>query len=204
MTLTIRHQFGDIDIYLFDQLLKGRIARGMRVLDAGCGYGRNLVYLLREGIEVFGVDPDPQAVDTVRELAKTLAPTLPSENFRVEHIEKMTLPDRSMDVVICSAVLHFARDPAHFDAMVRRMWQALVPGGLLFCRLATSTGIESQVIPRGSGRYLLPDGSERYLVTAAQLIELTASLNGSLLEPVKSTIVQDMRCMATWVARAAG
>jgi tellurite methyltransferase len=204
MTLTIREQFGDIDIYLFDQLLKGRIAPGMRVLDAGCGHGRNLVFLLREGIEVFGVDPDPQAVEAVRDLAKTLAPMLPSENFRVEHIEAMTLPDRTMDVVICSAVLHFARDAAHFEAMVRRMWQTLVPGGLLFCRLATSTGIESQVVPRGPGRYLLPDGSERYLVTAGQLIELTASLDGTLIEPIKSTIVHDMRCMATWVARAAG
>ena len=53
-------QFGPIDIYLFDQILRGRIARGMRVLDAGCGSGRNLVYLLREGYEVFGVDADPQ------------------------------------------------------------------------------------------------------------------------------------------------
>ena len=45
----LRAQFGAIDVYLFDQLLRGAIRPGMRVLDAGCGSGRNLVYLLREG-----------------------------------------------------------------------------------------------------------------------------------------------------------
>ena len=47
-TADLQEQFGNIDIYLFDQLLRGRIGPGMRVLDAGCGGGRNLVYLLRE------------------------------------------------------------------------------------------------------------------------------------------------------------
>jgi hypothetical protein len=122
----------------------------------------------------------------------------------VETVEATTIPDSSMDVVISSAVLHFARDDQHFEAMVRRMWRTLVPGGLLFCRLATSTGIESMVRPLGSGRYLLPDGSERYLISESRLVELTRTLGGSLVDPIKSTIVQDMRCMATWVVRAAG
>jgi hypothetical protein len=109
-----------------------------------------------------------------------------------------------MDVVISSAVLHFAQDDAHFSAMVQRMWRALAPGGLLFCRLAASTGLEGRAIPLGSGRYLLPDQSERYLVSEETLAALTRALGGTLLDPIKSTIVQDMRCMATWVLRAAG
>src|SRR5687768_1641778 len=74
---TLLEQFGNIDIYLFDQILRGRIAAGMRVLDAGCGSGRNLIYLLRSGYEVFGADADPQAVDETRRLAASLAPALP-------------------------------------------------------------------------------------------------------------------------------
>jgi SAM-dependent methyltransferase len=197
----LHQQFGDIDIYLFDQLLKGRIAPGMRVLDAGCGGGRNLVYLLGEGYEVFGVDGDPQAVDATRRLAQMLAPALPSTNFRVEPIEAMSFPDAFADVVLSSAVLHFARDDAHFSAMLRGAWRVLRPGGLFFCRLASSIGIEDQVRPIAGRRCLLPDGSQRYLVDAAMLTGLTETLGGELLDPLKTTVVQDQRSMTTWVAR---
>lgn len=203
MSLTLREQFGDIDVYVFDQLLRGRIAPGMRVLDAGCGNGRNLVYLLRAGYDVTAVDADPAAVAFVRELAGRLAPHLPATNFVVSPVEDMPVPAGSMGVVLSSAVLHFARNDDHFDRMLRRTWSALAPGGLFVCRLASSTGIEERVVPIGDGRFLLPDGSERYLVNESRLIELTHSLGGTLVDPIKSTVVQNMRCMATWVARAA-
>src|SRR5215216_6424831 len=115
MTTDLRKEFGDIDIYLFDQLLRGRIAPGMRVLDAGCGDGRNIVYLLRSGYEVFGADTNPASVERVRGMAATLAPALPAGNFRVEPVEAMTFAEWFADVVISSAVLHFARDEAQFS-----------------------------------------------------------------------------------------
>src|SRR5439155_760324 len=158
---------GQIDIYLFDQLLKGRISPGMRILDAGCGGGRNLVYLLREGYEVYAADSDPQAVDSVRSIARKLAPALPESNFRVESVENMSFDDACADVVISSAILHFARDDAHFDSMLRGSWRVLKSDGLFFCRLASSIGIESEVERIHGRRYRLPDGSERYLVDEA-------------------------------------
>jgi tellurite methyltransferase len=194
-------QFGPIDIYLFDQLLRGRITRGMRILDAGCGSGRNLVYFLREGYEVFGVDADPQGVESTRRLAASLAPGLPAGNFRVENIEEMSFPDDFADVVLSSAVLHFARGDDQFLAMLRGTWRVLKPGGLLFCRLASSIGMEGQVRRLEGRRYALPDGSERYLVDAELLGKLTAELGGRLLDPLKTTVVQNQRCMTTWVVR---
>ena len=140
----LERQFGQIDIYVFDQLLRGRIRPGMRVLDAACGGGRNLVYLLQSGFEVFASDADVRAVDAVRRLAAELAPQLPTENFRVEPVEHMTFGDDFADVVLSSAVLHFARDSAQFEAMVREMWRVLKPGGMLFCRLASSIGMEDR------------------------------------------------------------
>jgi SAM-dependent methyltransferase len=160
----LQQQFGQIDIYLFDQLLRGRIVAGMRVLDAGCGFGRNLVYLLREGYEVFAADSDSQAVEGVRRLAALLAPTLPAVNFRSEPVEEMSFPNALADLVLSSAVLHFARDDDQFRAMLRRV---LKPGGLLFCRLASSIGMEHQFKRIVGRRFLLPDGSERYLVDEA-------------------------------------
>lgn len=93
---TLQEQFGQIDIYLFDQLLKGRISPGMRILDAGCGSGRNLVYFLRERYEVYATDSDADAVDNIRSLARTLAPALPESNFRVEAVKicLSTMPAR--------------------------------------------------------------------------------------------------------------
>jgi tellurite methyltransferase len=197
-------QFGQIDIYLFDQLLRGRVQPGMRILDAGCGGGRNLVYLLRSGCEVFAADSDVEAIHSVRRLASALAPHLPAANFRVEPIEQMTFPEAFADVVLSSAVLHFARDDQEFEAMLRGTWRVLRPGGLLFCRLASVIGMENRMRRIRERRFVLPDGSERYLVDEAMLVELTRSLGGRLLDPLKTTVVQDQRCMTTWVVRKNG
>jgi 2-polyprenyl-3-methyl-5-hydroxy-6-metoxy-1,4-benzoquinol methylase len=197
----LNEQFGDIDIYLFDQILRGRITPGMQLLDAGCGLGRNLVYFLREGYEVFGVDADPHAVEFVRELAGSLAPDLPPENFRVEAVETMSFPESFADVVVSNAVLHFARDDQEFRAMLLGSWRMLKPSGMFFCRLASSIGMEHDIKRVEGRRFILPDGTERYLVDALLLNVLSDELGGQLVDPIKTTVVQNQRCMTTWVLR---
>jgi SAM-dependent methyltransferase len=196
-------EFGQIDIYVFDQLLRGRLTPEMRILDAGCGGGRNLVYFFRHGFDIFGVDSDSHAVMSVRAIAQRLAPRLPAENFRIEPVEQMSFADHFADAVLSSAVLHFARDEGHFDAMLREMWRVLKPGGLLFCRLASDIGMETRMQRIEGRRFLLPDGSQRFLVNESMLLDLTRELGGSLVDPLKTTIVQDQRCMTTWVLRKA-
>jgi SAM-dependent methyltransferase len=194
---TLQDVFGPIDIYLFDQLLRGRIVPGMRIFDAGCGYGRNLFYFLQEGYEVFAVDANPQAIASVRAMARSL----PAAHFRVEALESMSFPDSQADVVVSSAVLHMARDDNQFTAMLRGSWRVLKPGGLFFCRLASSIGIEHQIVPIAGRRFLLPDQSERYLVDEKLLLQLTDQLGGELLDPLKTTVVHNQRSMTTWVLR---
>ncbi len=196
----LREQFGDIDIYLFDQLLRGQVALGMKVLDAGCGAGRNLVFLMRAGFEVWGVDESPDAIAHVRQLAASIAPQLEADRFRVERVEAMSLEDGSMDVVVSSAVLHFARDERHWNAMVHEMWRVLAPGGILFARLATTVG-QPHLQSVGGGRYVQPDGDTRFLVDHERLIDVTTALGGSFVDPLKSTVVHDRRSMGTWVVR---
>jgi tellurite methyltransferase len=195
--LNLKDQFGQIDIYLFDQLLRGRIAPGMRIFDAGCGFGRNLVYFFREGYEVFGVDSDPRAIESVRCMT-----SFPANNFRVESLEELSFPAGFADVVLSSAVLHFARDEDHFLAMLRGSWRVLKQGGLFFCRLASSIGMEGQVRRIAGRRFLLPDGSERFLVDEGLLVQLTKELGGQMIDPLKTTVVQNQRCMTTWVVRS--
>ena len=197
--MTIEEQFGQIDIYVFDQILRGNIAPPMRVLDAGCGFGRNLVYLLREGCEVFAIDAQEEAIAHVRALAAELAPALPSENFQTGAIEKMPFPDGFADVVICNSVLHFARDERHFLAMVEELWRVLRVGGLLFVRLGSRIGMDFE--PLGGHHYQIGDGSAWFLVDEAVLLRMTEQMNGVMVDPLKTTVVQDYRCMTTWVLR---
>jgi 2-polyprenyl-3-methyl-5-hydroxy-6-metoxy-1,4-benzoquinol methylase len=197
--MNLLEQFGNIDIYVFDQLLRGRIAPGMRVFDAGCGGGRNLAYLLREGYEVAGNDADARAIGQVRALAESLS-TGRAPDFRAEAIESTSFPDAHFDVVIASAVLHFARDAAHFEAMLRQLWRVLKPGGLFFARLASTIGLGDDAQPLGQGRYRLPDGSDRFLVDAAAIESWTKRLGGTLADPIKTTVVHGQRSMTTWVA----
>lgn len=196
--MNLNEWFGDIDIYVFDQLLKGRLRPGMRLLDAGCGHGRNLVWFLRNGYDVHGVDVSPEAVAAARELASRLAPQLPAERFRVAPIEALGLPGASFDAVLANAVLHFAADEAHFERMLLELWRVLAPGGLLFARLASEI---AGAQPLGGRRFHLPDGTDRFLVNDAILLAWTERLQATLLDPIKTTNVQGLRCMTTWCIR---
>ncbi|MDE3105171.1 MAG: class I SAM-dependent methyltransferase [Acidobacteriota bacterium] len=199
MATTLQQQFGNLDIYVFDLLLRGLIAPGMRVLDAGCGGGRNIQYLLREGYQVFGIDRSEEAIAAVRAMAAQLAPHLPPANFQVGEVDAMPFDEGFADVVLCHSVLHFARDDEHFAGMLRELWRVLRPGGLLFVRLGSRIG--QQFEPLGGGRYRLPSGVEWYLVDEAQLHAWTADLGGELVDRVKTTLITGLRSMTTWVVR---
>jgi SAM-dependent methyltransferase len=198
--MNLREWFGGIDIYLFDLLLKGHITSEMKLLDAGCGGGRNLTYFFKSGFDVYGVDQSPAAIADIRSLAAALAPSLSAENFLIEAVEKMSFADSAFDVVLSSAVLHFARDENHWDQMVREMWRVLKPGGILFARLASTVGIDGIRLIEGR-RYHLPDGSERFLVDEEMLLRKTQSIGGQWLEPFKTVVVQHQRAMSNWILR---
>jgi tellurite methyltransferase len=194
----LQRQFGAIDIYLFDQLFKGSFDERRRVLDAGCGSGRNLPYFLQHGFEVFAIDSDPGAITVVRNLLARLAPSLPPSNIVKGPLDALPWPDASMDAIVCSAVLHFASDEQHFDRMLAEMWRVLARGGLFFARLASSIGLERH-LPAASGRMRLPDGSDRFVVSEQMLLDRNHRLGAVANEPLKTTNVQNQRCMTTWV-----
>lgn len=194
----LRAAFGQIDIYLFDQLLRGRFDRRPRVLDAGCGGGRNLPYFLQRGFDVWGVDGDEAAIRSLLDLVASLGLAMPPGSIHCGRLDVLPWEDGARDAVVCSAVLHFARDEADFAAMLREMWRVLAPGGLFFARLATSIGLERH-LPATTGRVRLPDGSERFVVDERTLLAWTSALGGTLVDPLKTTNVQNMRAMTTWV-----
>lgn len=188
----LRQQFGELDIYLFDQLARGRFDARRRILDAGCGAGRNLPFFLAHGFEIHAIDADAQAVAAVERLG-------PGVDARRGELDALPWASGTMDAVIASAVLHFARDEEHFVAMLMELWRVLRPNGLFFARLASSIGIEPWLGGATTGRVRLPDGSERFVVDEAMLLAVTKQLGGALLDPLKTTNVQNQRAMTTWV-----
>lgn len=196
--------FGRIDIYLFDQLLRGNVDLNRPILDAGCGSGRNLRYLLTRGADVHGIDRDPAAIERLCNDAFHLAPNLPPENFSQGELDAIDYPGDTFGTVICSAVLHFADDEAHFRACMTEMWRVLAPGGLFFARLASTIGMEEAVQVISGRWHHLPDGSDRFLVDEALLQGVEEALGAIRVDPLKTTVVERMRSMTTWVVRKPG
>ncbi|HYG39273.1 MAG TPA: class I SAM-dependent methyltransferase [Cytophagales bacterium] len=194
------HQLlGNIDIYLLDQILKGQFQPNMKILDAGCGEGRNLVYFLKNNYNVHGIDQNPAAVQSLIKFAQSVDPTIDKEKFINGSLDNLPYTNRSFDAIICSAVLHFAEDVNHFNKMVREIWRVMKFGGFMFCRLASDIGIENLVKPLGNRRFLVPDGSTRFLVNEEMLVKITEELGGILMEPIKTVNVQNSRCMTNWI-----
>lgn len=197
---TVNQYFGNVDIYLLDQILKNKFQPGMKVLDAGCGEGRNLTYFLNSGYDVYGVDIDASAVRALQFISGSIRPDIDRDHFQEGDIENLSYSNQIFDLVIASAVLHFARDDGHFLKMFGELVRCLKPGAMLFIRMASDIGIEEKVIPRRPGRFLIPDGTERYLLTRKMLNELETRYFLRYLEPVKTVNVNDIRCMTTLIA----
>lgn len=182
------------DIYLIDQILKGRYNSGGKVLDAGCGGGRNLSwFVLQPNIDVYATDISENAI---QHLAQTY-PSLKQEQLICTALQALPFADGFFDHIICSAVLHFAGSEEDFLQMFSELHRVLKPVGSLFIRMASDIGIEPHIIPLGGGRFALPDGSDRFLLTRPLLAVITSRFAITLLEPVKTTNVQDLRCMTT-------
>lgn len=191
----IERLLGQTDIYLLDQIMKGRYSPADVILDAGAGGGRNLHWFVQQNFRVFGTDRDPAAVEAL----KQNYPGLPSDRFQVASVESLPFADAFFDHVISSAVLHFAMDEQHFEQMFGEMIRVLKPGGSLFIRATTDEGLSGKITALGQGRFYLPDGTERFLLTRKMLAQLVLKHQLHLLEPFKTVLVEELRSMSVVV-----
>ncbi|MCV9386878.1 class I SAM-dependent methyltransferase [Reichenbachiella ulvae] len=192
---------GNIDIYLLDQILKGRIAENSRILDAGCGEGRNLIYFLNQGYDVHGVDMNPDAIRMLQFIVQSNFPTVEKERFQISPIDKMLYPDQAFDWVISSAVLHFSTTEFDFWKGIKEMTRVLKIGGGLFIRMTGEFGLDQATLEKQGEQYLLPDGSLRFLLTQQILDQMCEEYHFELMEPLKSVWVDGKRSMTTLVLR---
>jgi len=196
---SVNQHFGNVDIYLLDQILKNKFHLGIKILDAGCGEGRNLMHFINSGYDVYGIDINPMAIKALQFIVSSIRPDLNQNQFMEGDIADLAFPDDAFDLIIASAVLHFARDNNHFFKMFEQLIRSLKSGAMLFIRMTSDIGIENLVIPKGSGRYRIPDGSERFLLTREILEKLDSHYSLKYLEQFKTVNVNDMRCMSTLI-----
>lgn len=195
---------GNVDNYLLDQLLKGRFTKEMKILDVGCGEGRNAVYFLQKNYSIFGIDPNELAIQYCRYLAKTIDPQTDIHRFQVGGGEAIPFHAAAFDAVISSAVLHFAEGHAHFWKMISEIHRIIKPGGIFWMRMSTGFGNileESQHL--GEGKYALPDGSERYVLLPDGLQELER-LGFRFIEAPKTVHVYGQREMGVFLMEKIG
>ncbi len=191
----IQQLLGETDIYLVDQIMKGRYALTDKILDAGCGHGRNLYWFLQNNFNCCGIDISEEVISNI----KTIHTNVPVENFKVSAVENTTFPENHFDHIISIAVLHFAKSTDQFHKMLSEMLRIVKPGGSLFIRMTSDIGIENKVVLIADGVYLIPDGTIRFLITKSLLSDCIQQHNLSFLEPLKTVNVNDIRCMSTLV-----
>ncbi len=190
---------GNIDLYLLEQILKGRFTKEMKILDAGCGEGRNAVYFINSGHQVYGIDEQELAIQYLRFMSKSLDSNYDSHRFQVGKLEDIPFHSGAFDAVLCSAVLHFAVDKSNFWEMMHELLRVLKPGGILWFRMTTGFGgILEASQNLGDGRFLLPDGSERFLIDQEAIDQLLEK-GLRFLETPKSVLVHGQRAMGVFV-----
>lgn len=196
---SLNRLLGNIDIYLLDQILKGRFRKEMKILDAGCGEGRNTVYFVNQGYQIFGIDPNETAIQYCRYQAKSLNPNFDTHRFQVGKLEEVPFHTGAFDAVICSAVLHFAHDVDNFQKMTSEIHRVLKPGGIFWFRMCTGFGgVLEQSKSLGSGRFLIPDGSERFVLTSSDVDNLE-EMGFKFLETPKTVLVLGQREMGVFL-----
>ena len=199
-TSSIHEVIGDTDIYLVDQILKGRYDDHYTILDAGCGTGRNMHWFLHNNICIYGIDTNNSFITEL----KMDNPSLPASRLQVAKVELMPFGDNFFDHIISSAVLHFAESTEHFLHMLKEMLRVLKPNGSLFIRMASDIGIENKVKLVKDGVYSIPDSSTRFLLTKSLLETIMSQFPLSFIEPLKTVNVNDIRCMSTLVLKKSG
>lgn len=200
MTNKVLEQFGNLDIYIFDQLLKGNITPNSKILDAGCGAGRNHYHFIKEGYDVSAFDLNAEALENARNTAKELNYQNLNQ-LKQGDMTNIPFESNSFDFIINVAVLHFAENRTHFEQMLRELVRVCKPSGTILIRVASNIGIKHLLYPidEKAQRYLMPDESERFVMNEEDFEYFTEKAGCQMAEPIKTTNVANLRCMTTWV-----
>jgi SAM-dependent methyltransferase len=130
-------------------------ARGLRVLEIGCGLGTDGAQFAKAGADYTGVDLTEAAIELARKRFELFG--LPGE-FRIADAENLEFPDQSFDVVYSHGVLHHTPD---INAAVQEIHRVLKPSGraivMLYHRGSYNYRVGIRVLRRAGAGLLKSD-----------------------------------------------
>jgi len=197
-------EIGNMDIYLLDQLLRGRITAGSKILDAGCGIGRNSEFFIRNNFDIYGIDSDQEAIQSAKEQIPLWNDHFELKHFFAANLIETPFPNNEFDFIISIAVLHFSKDRAHFTKLFEELVRVLKAGGILFIRMTSKHTLAHLSRHLHDDVYHIPDDTTRYLLDVDYLKELMAKNKLSLADPIKTVNVENVRTMAVVVLQKEG
>lgn len=180
----LNRELGNIDLFLLDQILKGRFEQAARILEVGCGEGRNLTYFIRNGYDVWGIDHHPTALQMLRMIGHSLHTNFDKEKFIEAKITEIPFPPQSFDAIICSAVLHFSPSEEAFFAAWDEMMKVLRKDGFLFISMYSSIPFPGKT---QSDFFLLTETLYRTVLQRYKLQEI---------EPTRTVVTGDAQAIA--------
>ncbi|XOV92594.1 MAG: class I SAM-dependent methyltransferase [Bacteroidota bacterium] len=188
----LNNTFGDIDLELLDLVLKGFFREGQRLLDAGCGEGRNLIYFLQKNFDVYGIDSEKSSVDLVKYMFRNFCKD--PNNVRQEEISNTTFSSGMFDAIICSRVLHFSETELHFLKSWEQLIRMLKSGGILYLSMDSMIGFANKVTKLSDGKWQFQDGKIRFLLDENLLEKMQIEKSFEFIGPMKTIHYNSDHC----------
>lgn len=163
----INNQLGDADLFLIDWMLKGNIQADSRILDAGCGSGRNLLYFMQNNFDVIGVDSNESEIRALNFISENLNHEPVGQ---VARIQELPFENHSFEFIICSRVLHFSETTEDFSRQLQELKRVLSPRGTIYLSMASTLGIKD--FETHGSKVSYRDGSIRFTLNKELLLEI--------------------------------
>jgi len=184
---------GNADLILIDQILKNRFHKQMKILDAGCGEGRNMVYFIKNDFRIYGIDANVDAIRLAKLYCRSLNNTFEVENIQNFAIEQNPFPDHFFDAIICLNVLHSAKNQNDFFLWFEQLFRMLHSRGFLLLSLQSQIGVSQnhqQDDPNGRNNM----GNENfYLLTENVLQEILKLDFLKTIENTKTILIDNKK-----------
>lgn len=115
--------FRGINFFIYDDTINfiDRYGKGGNVLEIGCGCGKNLAYLRKQGYKVFGMDHDENSIESAKKILK---------NIQCGDVQKLPFDDNKFDIILDRACLQHNK-PENIERIIKEIRRVLKPEGIL-------------------------------------------------------------------------